>query len=131
MLENDNPEIVSLVVPVYNEQETVEIFLNEVNNVLGSYQKLEVVFVNDGSEDDTLSTLLTLAEICRRFPAYPVRGDPVVGAPNTGWIRSMSNLVFRLRSQGSLPLSSGLRGAWGCPRVQLAPARHAQSIPSG
>lgn len=50
----------SLVVPVFNEAETVELFLDRVGNVLGgdASVRIEIVFVNDGSTDDTLNRLL-------------------------------------------------------------------------
>ena len=54
----------SLVVPVYNETETVSLFLDEVGKVFKDqpYVDVEIVFVNDGSTDDTLEQLL----ICQR-----------------------------------------------------------------
>lgn len=46
---NDN--IVSIVVPCYNVAKYIERFLSSV--LAQSYKKLEIVFVNDGSTDDT------------------------------------------------------------------------------
>jgi glycosyltransferase involved in cell wall biosynthesis len=56
--------ILSLVVPVYNEEETVALFVDRVSQVFGSDPaiKLELVFVNDGSSDATLECLLTLQQ---------------------------------------------------------------------
>lgn len=56
--------ILSLVVPVYNEEETVALFVHRVSQVFGSDPaiKLELVFVNDGSSDATLDCLLTLQQ---------------------------------------------------------------------
>jgi len=52
---------ISLVVPVYNEQATVRFFLREVGNAFSQYEnyRLELLFVNDGSQDETLRELLT------------------------------------------------------------------------
>ncbi|MCG0904511.1 glycosyltransferase [Lactiplantibacillus plantarum] len=56
----------SLVVPCYNEEPTIEIFYNTVEKVLAdnpeSFKDIttEYVFVNDGSSDDTLNVLRTL-----------------------------------------------------------------------
>ena len=43
---------ISLVVPVFNEQDTIPIFYNEIRNyaALKPYE-VEIVFVNDGSKD--------------------------------------------------------------------------------
>ncbi|MDU2406860.1 MAG: glycosyltransferase family 2 protein [Acinetobacter junii] len=45
---------ISLIVPVYNEQETIEIFYHKIRSyiALNPYQ-LEIVFINDGSRDKT------------------------------------------------------------------------------
>lgn len=51
---------VSLVVPVFNEEDTINLFMKEVDEKLKLY-KLEIVFVNDGSKDNTLSILNDLA----------------------------------------------------------------------
>lgn len=45
---------ISLIVPVYNEQETIEIFYHKIRSyiALNPYQ-LEIIFINDGSRDKT------------------------------------------------------------------------------
>jgi len=50
----------SLVVPVFNESETVSIFLDRVNSIFSKLNEvnLEIIFINDGSSDDTLARLL-------------------------------------------------------------------------
>ena len=54
--------IVSLIVPCYNEQEALPIFYREVKRVLAGMECTpELIFVNDGSHDNTLSILRSLA----------------------------------------------------------------------
>ncbi len=53
--------LISLIVPCYNESETVHMFVEAVDKALPT-AKLEYVFVNDGSPDDTLLKLLALSE---------------------------------------------------------------------
>ena len=54
-------EKLSVVVPCYNEQETVKIFYREVSQVLESRTvEYEILFINDGSKDNTLSELIEL-----------------------------------------------------------------------
>jgi glycosyltransferase involved in cell wall biosynthesis len=59
-----NQEIIelSLVVPCYNESETVSFFIDRVTKVFDKYDeiKLDIVFINDGSTDKTLMRLLAL-----------------------------------------------------------------------
>ena len=57
-------KLISIVVPCYNEEETVEIFYNEtekINHKLQDYQ-FEYIFVNDGSKDRTLNRLRLLSQ---------------------------------------------------------------------
>lgn len=56
----DNPASLSLVVPVFNESETLDLFINRVTEVFAKESSItiEFIFVNDGSTDATLDTLL-------------------------------------------------------------------------
>src|SRR6266511_604139 len=51
----------SIVIPVYNEEENVEPIIREINGVLASLGKTcEIVTVDDGSKDGTFSALSRL-----------------------------------------------------------------------
>lgn len=51
----------SIVVPCFNEEESVGIFLNEIQNVLTDYD-YEIIYINDGSNDNTLKNIKELAD---------------------------------------------------------------------
>ena len=54
---------VSIVVPCYNEEESIPIFYKEVKKVFEKRdEKLEIIFVNDGSRDKSLDEMKKLAE---------------------------------------------------------------------
>ena len=56
---------VSLIIPCYNEQEALPIFHREVTKVMqGLFDdyEYELIFVNDGSKDNTLTVLKEIAE---------------------------------------------------------------------
>ncbi len=56
-------KLLSIVVPCFNEQEVLPIYYNEMTNELdGAPFNYEIVFVNDGSRDNTLAVLKELAE---------------------------------------------------------------------
>ena len=54
----------SIVVPMYNEQETIELLYKELNRVAADMPDytFEYLFVNDGSKDHTLDIIRRLAE---------------------------------------------------------------------
>lgn len=54
---------ISLIVPCYNEQEVLPLFYSEVKKVMESLKcDYELLFVNDGSKDNTLKVLREFAE---------------------------------------------------------------------
>ncbi len=56
-----NP-LLSLVVPVFNEEESIDLFLDTVVPLMERDGfRFEIVFVNDGSRDNTLAHLLDRA----------------------------------------------------------------------
>lgn len=58
-------KLISIVVPMYNEESTLEILYEELNKVtwtMMSEYSFEYIFVNDGSRDKTLDILKELAE---------------------------------------------------------------------
>lgn len=70
-------ELISVVVPCYNEQESLPLFYNEITSVADGMKEkyynenisdleFEFIFVNDGSKDDTLRLLRELAGRDRR-----------------------------------------------------------------
>lgn len=64
-MSKDNP-LLSVVVPVYNEQEVIGETVKRLVGVLdGMSVDYEVVFVNDGSRDGTLSVLRRCAKRTR------------------------------------------------------------------
>lgn len=57
-------KILSVVVPCYNEEETVKLFIKEIQQYekqLSESLIFEYIFVNDGSKDDTLKVLRTVS----------------------------------------------------------------------
>lgn len=57
-------EKLSIVIPMYYEEEVAEECYNRITKVCNSIQnyEYEIIFVNDGSQDKTLSILETIAK---------------------------------------------------------------------
>lgn len=54
---------ISLVVPVFNEEETIPLFYDTIRNFIPLQKyEVEIVFVNDGSRDDTENIIYSLAD---------------------------------------------------------------------
>jgi glycosyltransferase involved in cell wall biosynthesis len=54
--------MISLIVPVFNEQDVVELFLEKTSEVMEQNKlEYEYVFVNDGSTDETLAKLIDMS----------------------------------------------------------------------
>ena len=58
----------SIVVPCYNEEESIPFFYKEVTNVISNLKiKLEIIAVNDGSKDNTLDLIKNIAKEDNNF----------------------------------------------------------------
>ena len=60
---------ISIIVPTYNEQEVIEMFYNETSKVLQPLMDkytYEIIFVDDGSQDETLNKLKELNNLDKR-----------------------------------------------------------------
>jgi glycosyltransferase involved in cell wall biosynthesis len=55
--------LVSVVIPLFNEEDNVEILYNELNTVLSSKEfDCEFIFVDDGSTDETVNKLIGVSQ---------------------------------------------------------------------
>jgi len=58
---NENPSI-SIIVPVFNEEGSLDIFYREASNALKGFSKWEIIFTDDGSDDDSNNIIRRLAD---------------------------------------------------------------------
>ena len=55
---SDINQLISIVIPVFNESESIGFLLDEVINVMSSHKfNFELIVVNDGSKDNTHQVL--------------------------------------------------------------------------
>tara|TARA_Y100001968_G_scaffold306301_1_gene322991 strand:+ start:2302 stop:3267 length:966 start_codon:yes stop_codon:yes gene_type:complete len=59
---NKTENIISIIIPVYNESESIGLLINEITEVMTRNKfKYEVIVINDGSKDTTYDVLKSLA----------------------------------------------------------------------
>jgi len=56
---NDRDLSVSVVIPIFNESTNISVLVERLVNTLSIYHAFEVVFVNDGSSDDSESVIIS------------------------------------------------------------------------
>ena len=64
----ENPQLLSLVVPIYNEEEVLPLLIARLDELLAKLpSQTEVILVNDGSSDGSVHQLYQLAQRDTRF----------------------------------------------------------------
>ena len=76
MKKNEKKIDLSVVIPVYNEEENVGILQQRIRTVLDDIGKeYEIIFVDDGSTDKTFDMLEAIHRTCRRTKIIKFRGN--------------------------------------------------------
>ena len=58
---NDN-QFISVVIPVFNEEESLKKLFAEIHQVIAQYNDWEVIFVDDGSDDNSFKVLKNIVD---------------------------------------------------------------------
>ena len=53
----------SIVIPIYNEEENINILYNEIKKELLNFTEYEIIFINDGSTDGSKNILKKFRKI--------------------------------------------------------------------
>ena len=76
-----NP-LVSVIIPVYNAEETIEKAINSIIN--NTYSNIEIICINDGSTDNSLKKVQQLAEMHKNIKYFNQSNQGVSAARNLG-----------------------------------------------
>ncbi len=63
----------SLIIPIFNEQDNIEPLYNEIRDTLKNLKNYEIIFVDDGSRDRTFEILESLAKKDKKVRAIKLR----------------------------------------------------------
>ena len=82
---------ISVIVPVYNAQETIEKCINSI--LLQTYTNLEVIIVNDGSQDNSNEICEKIASTDKRIRYYSKNNTGVSDTRNFGLKESKGDYI--------------------------------------
>ena len=92
------PRLVSVVVPAYNEEDVLPAFHERMSAVLDKLAvESEIIFVNDGSTDDTLNVLKSLQNVDDRIAVIDL-------SRNYGKEIALTAGLDHVRSDAELPV---------------------------
>ena len=89
----------SVIIPVYNEEDSVQKLYEEIVEAVGGIDSYEVIFVDDGSTDNSLSLLQTIQENNSRVRVIRFRG-------NFGQTAALSAGIEHSRGRILIPLDA-------------------------
>ncbi|MBR9683470.1 glycosyltransferase family 2 protein [Candidatus Woesearchaeota archaeon] len=82
-----NFPVVTIAVPAYNEEKTIQKTLKSLINLDYPQKKLEIIAINDGSDD---KTKLKIKEIIKKYPKYSIR---LIDQENQGKGAALNNAI--------------------------------------
>ena len=93
-------ELLSILIPVRNEQENVHIISNEIENKIEN-RNYEIVFINDFSEDNTLNELSNLSKSNNKIIYFNNSRKGLGGAIDLGIQKSNGKFICIMMSDSS------------------------------
>ena len=95
---------ISIVTPVYNEEENIEIIINEVENIFKSFPHLdyEHIFIDNASKDKTKDILRKLAQSNKKLKI-------IFNTKNFGYMRSSYYGVLQGSGDAIILLSADMQ----------------------
>src|SRR3989338_9195985 len=89
---------ISIVIPVYNEQENIFILYSRLKNVLNNIKKsYEIIFIDDGSTDNSFNILEKLYNRDKRIEVMKFRKNfGQTAALNVGFKNAKGNVIITM-----------------------------------
>ena len=95
---SDIKQLISIVIPVFNESESIGFLLDEVINVMSVHKlNFELIVVNDGSTDNTQKVLKQLTHKLKELSVISLRKNyGQTAAMSAGFDNSKGDIVITL-----------------------------------
>ena len=95
---SDIKQLISIVIPVYNESESIGFLLDEVINVMSFHEfNFELIVVNDGSKDNTYQVLKELSLKIKELLVISLRKNyGQTAAMSAGFDNSKGDIIITL-----------------------------------
>lgn len=85
------PDLITIIVPMYNSAKTLSAVINSI--LQQSYKNIELLLIDDGSQDDTLKLAKQYAETDKRIKVFAIDHGGASAARNYG-LKHMSGKYF-------------------------------------
>lgn len=92
--------LITIIIPVYNNSKYIRQCINSILNQ--DYKKIEIIVIDDGSTDDSLSVSKELSEKDARIHVYSQKNSGVSSARNMGIKKATGDYVFFVDSDDIL-----------------------------
>jgi len=95
---SDIKQLISIIIPVYNESESIGFLLDEVINVMLLYKfNFELIVINDGSKDNTFQVLKKLTLKIKELSVISLRKNyGQTAAMSAGFDNSKGDIIITL-----------------------------------
>jgi len=95
---SDIKQLISIIIPVFNESESIGFLLDEVTNVMSLHKfNFELIVVNDGSKDNTQQVLKQLTHKIKELSVISLRKNyGQTAAMSAGFDNSKGDIVITL-----------------------------------
>lgn len=101
---NNMDNLVSIIVPIYNTEKYLEKCIKSL--LMQSYQKLEIILVNDGSTDNSKEICEKYARNDKRILIVNKRNEGLELARKSGYQKATGEYIMHVDSDDYLPLNA-------------------------
>lgn len=89
-------DTITIVVPVFNEANNVGKLVKNINEALKGFENWDILFVNDGSEDNTLEVLEKLSESHPNLKIVDIPHAGFAEAMKTGYKKASGTVIVTM-----------------------------------